>query len=161
MSHTSRDPRPGEVDGIHYFFVGKDEIEKKISEGAFLEYAKVHTDIYGTSRMAVDRIITDGRLPIVDVDVLGVTKLKKLDSFKARYVFIAPPTLDSLKARLEKRGTETAQQMSVRLGNANRELAYGTTPGNFDRVIVNADLQESIAQLTDTVENWFPWLCDA
>ena len=122
VSHTSRKPRPGEVDGVHYHFSSEKEMKKQIDKNLFLEHAYVHTNIYGTSRAAVERILATDKLPILDVDTRGVQSIKAASGFDAKYVFIAPPSLDSLYRRLSLRGTETDADMQVRLTNVQKEL---------------------------------------
>jgi len=158
VSHTSRQPRPGEKNGVDYFFTTPDAMLRDIEKKAFLEYAHVHNNIYGTSRSSVDTILDKGMLPILDVDRNGVQSIKAVPGFEAKYVFIAPPSFDVLHKRLSARATENDEDMHVRLNNAKSELDYGTTKGNFDRVIVNADLDESVDQLTETMIDWFPWI---
>jgi guanylate kinase len=124
VSHTSRKPRPGEQDGIDYFFVSKEEMEAGAASSDFLEVAHVHTNMYGTSKRAVESILAQKKVPILDVDKRGVEQIKLVAGFTAKYVFIAPPSIETLKTRLNLRGTETEADVAVRLGNAQREIEY-------------------------------------
>lgn len=151
VSHTTRLPRPGESDGIHYHFVKKEWMESKIkekNENFFIEYANVHGNIYGTSRKAVESVQNQGKLCILDVDVQGVKQIKN-SNFTGKYIFIAPPSIESLEKRLRLRGTETEEQIKLRLKNSKEELEYGYTQGNFDDIIVNDELPEAIKRLND------------
>eukprot|EP01041_Mallomonas_annulata_P009056 gene9056-18759_t len=150
-----RKPRPGEIDGVHYHFVTEQTIKQAISQNLFLEHAQVHGNIYGTSKGAVETILNSNRICLLDVDVLGVKKMRKLD-FSAKYVFIAPPSVEDLEARLRGRATESEEQMLVRLANAKEEIEYGYNHGNFDCIIVNKEVDQSVSQLSSYLEKWFP-----
>ena len=156
VSHTTRLPRPGEVDGIHYHFVKKEWMEVKIKENSennfFIEYANVHGNLYGTSRKAVEFVQTQGRLCILDVDVQGVKQIKG-SNFLCQYIFIAPPSIQSLEQRLRLRGTENEDQVKLRLKNAKLELEYGYTNGNFDEIIVNENLADAVKRLCDVCKS--------
>ena len=155
VSHTSRQPRPGEVDGLHYHFVSKEFIEDSVLKNMFLEHAHVHGNIYGTSKRAVDKILSKNRICLLDLDVHGVKQMKSI-SFPAKYVFIAPPSLQELESRLRGRGTESESDVLRRLKNAEREVEYGLQEGNFDIIVENKSLNESLALLTPKLEQWFP-----
>eukprot|EP01031_Cornospumella_fuschlensis_P042692 gene42692-52163_t len=155
VSHTTRPPRPGEVDGVHYFFVTKEEFEDAVEHGDFVEYAKVHTNYYGTSYQAIDKIRGQGKICILDIDVQGVQTVKK-SKLDAKYMFISPPTIKELENRLRNRGTETAEKIKIRLENAVAELAYSKQEGNFDVVLVNDDLEECFTAIVQILQGWFP-----
>ena len=152
VSHTTRLPRPGENNGIHYHFVKKEWMENKIkqtnNDNFFIEYAHVHGNLYGTSKYAVEYVQNQGKLCILDVDVQGVIQIKK-SNFIGKYIFIAPPSIESLEKRLKLRCTETEEQMKLRLANAKQELEYGYTKGNFDEIIVNDELSDAIKRVSD------------
>lgn len=142
VSHTTRKPRPGERDGVDYHFVEKEEMKRLIKQGAFLEYAHVHTNIYGTSRAAVEAVVEQNKICILDIDVQGARSMRKLkDMFKARYIFISPPSVDELEKRLRGRKTETEEKIKVRLKNAIAELASRTEKGLWDHVMINGNLE--------------------
>lgn len=155
VSHTTRNPRPGEEDGVHYNFVTKADMEAAIERGEFIEYAAVHTNIYGTSYAAVQKVQNDGKVCILDIDIQGVQNVKK-SSLKCNYVFIAPPSMEELESRLRGRGTETEEKIRVRLDNAKGELEFGQQPGNFDIIIVNDDLETALKTLMDKIQSWYP-----
>jgi guanylate kinase len=155
VSHTTRQPRRGEINGVHYHFVTPDAMKKGIASELFVEHAQVHANMYGTSLEAVDRIHKSGRICVLDVDTKGVQQLKSCQ-FPARYVFILPPSLEALESRLRSRGTESEEQLKIRLENAKTEIAYGTAPDVFDQVLVNDDCDECFGNLQIHVTEWFP-----
>ena len=112
VSHTTRAPRVGEVNGVHYHFCGKDEMEQMIRDGAFLEYARVHSNIYGTSVAAVQAVAKDGKTCLLDIDVQGAEAVKR-STLDARFLFIAPPSYEVLEQRLRGRGTETEDKVQA------------------------------------------------
>ena len=161
VSHTTRSPRPGEIDGTHYHFVSVDQIQTDIAEGKFLEYAKVHGNYYGTSLEAVETVQSQGKLCILDIDVQGVQTIQSQHKLPdAIYIFIAPPSVDHLERRLRGRGTETEESLVRRLGNAQREMEYGYGEGNFDYVLVNGELDAAVEELAEQMRGWYPTLED-
>ena len=157
VSHTTRAPRPGEEDGVHYNFVAKEEMESAIGRGEFIEHAAVHTNFYGTSIAAVEKVKAQGKVCILDIDIQGVQSVKK-STLTAKYLFIKPPSMADLESRLRGRGTETEEKIQVRLQNATKELEFGEGEGNFDVVIVNNDLQKCFEDIVDILSKWFPSL---
>lgn len=155
VSHTTRAPRPGEEDGIHYNFVTKAEMEEAIDRGEFVEYAKVHSNIYGTSFKAVEKVRTQGKVCILDIDIQGVQNVKK-SSLDCKYVFINPPSIEELEKRLRGRGTETDDKIQVRIANATGEMEFGNTAGNFDSVITNNDIDATYTELVKLLQGWYP-----
>merc|ERR1712198_27530 len=139
VSHTTRKPRDGEEDGKAYHFVTKEIMEAAVGRGEFIEHAVFAGNMYGTSKAAVESVRSKGLICILDIDVQGVISIKKTD-LKPNYVFVKPPSLDELEARLKSRGTETEDSLQRRLDAAKVDLEYGEAPGNFDLVIVNDDL---------------------
>jgi len=142
VSHTTRAPRVGEVNGIHYHFCDKAKMEEMIANGEFIEYARVHSNIYGTSIAAVKAVSDSGKTCLLDIDVQGAELVKKTN-LNARFVFVSPPSFDDLESRLRGRGTETEEKILVRLKNAHGEMAYRDKPGFFDAIIVNDDLERA------------------
>ena len=114
VSHTTRAPRPGETDGVHYNFVEKSAMEADIADGKFLEHAHVHENIYGTSLAAVEAVATKGQVCVLDIDVQGAEIVKK-STLDALFVFIAPPSMEELEKRLRGRGTEKEESIQKRL----------------------------------------------
>lgn len=158
-SHTTRPPRPNEVDGVHYHFVDGAYFDK--NRGSFIETANVHGNTYGTSYDAVRAVKSCGKVCVLDLDVQGVKTLKAMHgSYKeifegSRYIFIAPPTIDVLEARLRGRGTESEEAIALRLRNAREEIDYGLGGGAFDEVVVNGDLEEASGSLAKVVEAFY------
>ena len=150
VSHTTRAPRPGETDGVHYNFVEKSAMEADIAEGKFLEHAHVHENIYGTSLAAVEAVATKGQVCILDIDVQGAEIVKK-STLDALFVFIAPPSMEELEKRLRGRGTEKEESIQKRLANAAGEMAKTEVDGFFHAVIVNDDLEKAYGELKTVV----------
>lgn len=157
VSHTSRKPREGEVDGVHYHFVDKKFILEDIQSGKipYIEHAEVHANIYGTREDAVTKVHEEGKLCILDVDRNGVKHIK-LHGLPAKFVFITPKSPQVLEARLRSRGTETEEQIQLRLTNAQAEMEYGLAKDNFDMVLVNEDLDVAYNSLVAQLRSWFP-----
>lgn len=146
VSHTTRQPRPGEENGVHYWFVTKEEMQVEIAAGKFLESACVHGNYYGTSFASVRHVAEQGRVCILDIDVQGVASCRKAAFDVDKYVFIAPPDVATLEARLRGRGTETEETVQKRLANAGREIAAAAA-ASWDAWVVNDDLDQAYAQL--------------
>jgi len=146
ISHTTRDPRPGETRGVDYYYVSMADFEELIEQGGFVEHAKFGRNRYGTSRAMIEDLGRQGKIVILDIEMEGVKQMKKTD-LNARYVFIAPPTFDALESRLRGRGTEKEESIQERLQQANKELEYSKTPGVHDIVIVNDDKEQAYREL--------------
>jgi guanylate kinase len=157
VSHTTRGPRDGELDGVHYNFTTVEGIQAEIAAGKFIEYAEVHGRYYGTSVDAVASVQSAGKVCILDIDVQGVQNVKK-SSLECKYVFIAPPSMEALEARLRGRGTEKEEDIQTRLGNAQKELDYGKGVGNFDIVLENDNLEVTFEKLCKVMKGWYPHL---
>jgi guanylate kinase len=157
VSHTTRSPRPGEEDGVHYHFVEMNQMKQAIADGEFLEHAEVHGNFYGTSYSSLRHVQELGKRCLLDIDVQGVKNIKTMESdvLKPKYVFISPPSLDVLEERLVGRGTETAESIARRTANARRELEYGSQDDNFDAVVVNNDLDEACAEFSRVVKDMY------
>ena len=155
ISACSRAPRANEQDGKDYHFLSSIDFKEKIAENAFLEWEEVYEDMfYGTLKSEVERIWANGKQVIFDVDVIGGINIKKHFSVQALSIFVAPPSIEELKNRLEGRGTETAESLQKRLVKAADEMAQQDA---FDIVIVNDDLdtarQEVTKKVTDFLNN--------
>ncbi|KAI5709348.1 hypothetical protein M8J76_016087 [Diaphorina citri] len=153
VSHTTRGPRPGEVDGKAYHFVTRADMEERIAAGEFLEHAEFAANLYGTSRAAVEAVINSGKTCVLDIEVQGVQQVKRAGGAMAGavYVFVKPPSIEELETRLRGRGTETEDSLRRRLDLARRDMSYGETPGNFHLVLVNDSLEKSYATFVDFV----------
>mmetsp|Transcript_8878 Transcript_8878/g.12653 ORF Transcript_8878/g.12653 Transcript_8878/m.12653 type:complete len:301 (+) Transcript_8878:150-1052(+) len=157
VSHTSRRPRPGESDGVHYHFSTREEIEANIRHNKFIEYNDVHGNLYGTSYEAVQSEISSGRITIMDIDVSGVKRVKQ-SNLEPFFIFVCPPSIEDLETRLRLRNTESEEAILRRIRNAQEELEYGLKPGNFDEVIVNDDIDTAFKKLTHALEERFAHL---
>ena len=156
VSHTTRDARPGEVDGVHYHFRSRQDVQAGIENGDFIEYNVVHGNLYGTSFDAVNSVARSGRIAILDIDVQGVKRVKK-STLSPIYIFVAPPSMEVLEKRLRDRGTETEDAIQIRSANARAEIEYGKTSA-FDFVIVNDDLDAAFKRLLIQLRQVYPHL---
>ncbi len=144
VSATTRDRRPGEVDGVHYHFVSHDRFDEMVAAGEMLEWAVVHgVNRYGTPRKAVDQALREGRPALLEIDLQGARQVRETmpDAF---FVFLAPPSWDELVRRLVGRGTEGTQERERRLVTARVELA---AEREFDKTIVNDDVHRATDEL--------------
>jgi len=157
VSHTTRSPRPGEIDGIHYHFVNLEMMKQGITQGKFLEHAEVHGNYYGTSWQSLRDVQNAGKRCLLDIDVQGVKNIKRMesDTMKPRYVFISPPSLEVLQERLVGRGTESTESIARRTANARTEMNYGLEIGNFDVVVVNNDLDQACWEFATVVREMY------
>lgn len=148
VSATTRAPRPGEINGVHYFFKTEEEFKRMIEEDAFLEYMHVfHTNYYGTPRSFVEEELDSGRNVILEIDVQGAMKVKAAYP-DAVLVFIAPPSMSELKSRLLGRGTESAEAVEKRFATAFAELE---TAEQYDYVVVNSILDVAISRMESII----------
>lgn len=144
ISTTTRNPRVGEENGIDYFFTTKEEFEKDIENGDFLEYAKVHDNYYGTSLKPIKNALKEGKLVIFDIDVQGHEIVRnKLDSIVTS-VFITTPSLNVLQDRLNSRNTDSSEIIEKRIQNAKGEVEYFQ---NYDYLIINDNLEVAAKKL--------------
>lgn len=152
VSATSRPRREKEMNGRDYHFITAGEFEQKIREGLFIEWEEVYPGrYYGTLRSEIDRIQESGRSPIFDVDVVGGLRLKEIFGAGALALFIAPPSLEALEARLQARGTESKEALKERLEKATREMSYAP---RFDAVVVNDDLEHATGRALSLVQRF-------
>ncbi len=152
VSATNRGPRPGEEHGVNYYFLTDDEFRSAIEGDEFVEYEEVYPGrYYGTLKREVSRIVDEGHNVILDIDVKGGVNVKKLYGGEAVSIFIAPPSVETLRARLEGRGTETAEAIDQRVGRAEYELSFAP---QFDRTVVNDDLDTAIADVDGIIKEF-------
>jgi guanylate kinase len=139
ISACSRDPRPNEVDGKDYYFLGLDGFRKMIQQDAFVEWEEVYTNnYYGTLRSEIDRIWAEGKTVIFDVDVIGGLNIKRIFGAHALAIFVQPPSYDELEKRLRHRSTETEEKINMRMSKARKELSSAS---EFDIILVNDNLE--------------------
>ena len=152
ISATSRAPRGEEKDGIDYYFISLKEFKSKIKNEEFLEWEEVYRDnFYGTLKTEVERIWSQKKHVIFDIDVAGGLRIKKKFPDQTLAVFVKPPSVDELKIRLKKRKTESEEKINMRIAKASVELA---TAPQFDKIIKNYDLQTALAEAEELVENF-------
>lgn len=144
VSATTRAPRPGEVDGVHYHFVTDEEFTRLVETGQMLEWAVVHgRNRYGTPRAAVEAAVASGRPVLLEIDLAGARQVRR-SMPEARFVFLAPPDWDTLVARLVGRGTEDEEERERRLATARVELA---AESEFDVTVVNDEVERAADEL--------------
>lgn len=147
VSATTRQPRPGETEGISYFFKTKEQFESEIADGKFLEHAHVYGNYYGTPKNFVEEQILNGKNVILEIDIQGAEQVR--DLFEgAVFVFVMPPSMDELTSRIKNRGTESASAISERMGSATKEIEELT---NYDFFLINDDLERSVNNLSSII----------
>lgn len=139
VSMTTRQPRVGEVEGVNYFFRDKEEFEELLKEDAFLEYAKVYDNYYGTPKKHVMDLLDQGKSVLLEIDIQGAMQVKERYS-DAIFIYIVPPSLTELSARLRGRATDSEEVIDKRLSFACSELALAH---RYDYIVVNDDLDEA------------------
>ncbi len=144
VSHTTREPRKGEKNGVDYHFVPVEEFKGMSDEGLFLEWAEVHGNYYGTSRLAVLEQLKKGIDIILDIDVQGAAIIAEDPSLDSVSIFVAPPSLAELERRLRGRGTDSEETIRIRLGNAGKEMAAAE---KYDYLVINDELDEAAETL--------------
>lgn len=150
VSATTRSPRPGEIDGVNYFFLSHEQFDDLIARGEMLEYAVVHgQNKYGTPKQPVIEALERGELVLLEIDIQGARQVKKAMP-EANLVFIAPPSWDELVRRLTTRGTEDEVEQARRLETAREELA---SQSEFDHVVINEKVADCAAQVLDLMQN--------
>ena len=158
ISCTTRPPRGEEEDGLDYHFLTKDRFEELIRENAFIEYASVHGNYYGTLKGPIEEVLSEGNSMILDIDVQGAAKVREYvralpddDPLKVGYVdiFVNPPSIEELRSRLEGRGTDSREVIERRLANAEGEMARA---GEYMFRVVNDDLGMCYKRLCDLVD---------
>ncbi|MGC7870406.1 guanylate kinase [Desulfosporosinus sp. SYSU MS00001] len=147
VSLTTRSPRPGEVDGVHYFFRSREDVEAMIARDELLEWAQFCENYYGTPRFAVEQAIMDGQDVILEIEIQGALQIKKRFP-QGVFTFIVPPSLDVLSERIHKRGTETEEVIQKRLATAIQELEYVS---EYDYVVVNDEVPVAVDKLKSII----------
>lgn len=142
VSATNRPPRPGEVDGVNYHFLTDEEFAHHIAADDFVEYEEVYPGrFYGTLKSEIDHRLAKGDTVVLDIDVKGGVNVKQMYPDQSLAIFIEPPSIDALRARLTGRGTESADTLAQRLGRAEFEL---TMASQFDLTVVNDRLDDAV-----------------
>jgi guanylate kinase len=143
ISYTSRAPREGEQDGLHYHFVSEAEFQAMVARDEFLEWAQVHGRYYGTSRKMVDGLRSDGFDVILTIDIQGAAQARAIYP-DAVSIFILPPSFETMLERLDVRGANNAEDLKIRLANAHDEIAECL---KFDYIVINDELQHAAGEL--------------
>ncbi|GAB5416923.1 MAG: guanylate kinase [Crocinitomicaceae bacterium] len=152
VSACSRDPRPKEIDGKDYYFLGVEGFKEKIKDDAFIEWEEVYTNnFYGTLKSEMERIWSQGKSVIFDVDVIGGLNLKKQFQDNALAIFVKPPSYEELENRLRGRSTESEDKINQRMEKATKELAFAK---EFDTVLVNDELSTACDQAASFVREF-------
>lgn len=150
VSATTRSPRPGEIEGVHYFFLDTDHFKRLVEQDGFLEWAQVHDNFYGTLKKSVVDHMNAGDQVILEIDVQGALQVRKALP-EAHLVFIEPPSLEELERRLRQRGTETEDVISSRMKTAEVELAQKM---EYDVQVVNDDLERAVDELVEVINSF-------
>lgn len=143
VSATTRGPRPGEQDGVHYYFLSREEFDRRVQENAFLEHATYVGNSYGTLEAPVDDKLREGMDVILEIEVQGAMQVKRKRP-DAVLVFIAPPSFEELAARLRGRGTESEEKVQKRLKTAREEMRQQDA---FDHIVVNDQIDRAVREL--------------
>lgn len=147
ISHSSRTPRPGEIDGQHYHFVSRDEFAEMIKNGEFLEHAEVFDNFYGTAEKSVDYMLANGLDVILEIDWQGALQVQKIRP-DAVMIFILPPDRQSLRQRLSNRGQDSQEVIEKRLSGSMYEMSQYV---NFDYIVINDNFDVALAELKSIV----------
>lgn len=140
VSATTRKPRNGEVHGVNYFFIEKEEFTKMIENGEFLEYAQIYDNFYGTPKSAIIECLEKGQDVILEIEMQGAKQIKEVYP-EGVFIFVLPPSLEELKSRIVGRGTETAEEIEKRFSCAFEEINQIV---NYDYFIINEDIEKSV-----------------
>jgi guanylate kinase len=143
VSATTRQPRKGEVDGVNYYFLSKEDFEERISKNDFLEYAEVYGNYYGTPKSSVLQAINNGNDVILEIDIQGALKVK--ESYpEGVFIFILPPSMEELKQRIINRGSETPESLMTRFKSAYKEINYVS---KYNYAVVNDTVEEAVKKI--------------
>ena len=149
VSATTRKPRTGEVHGVNYFFIDKEEFKKMIEQGEFLEYAQIYDNFYGTPKAAIMETLEKGQDVILEIEMQGARQVKEVYP-EGIFVFVLPPSLKELKNRIVGRGTETAEEIEKRFSCAFEEIKQ---IDDYDYFIVNQDVEKSVKELESIISS--------
>lgn len=150
VSLTTRSPRPGEVDGVHYHFVTQEEFQSRLAAGEFLEWAEVFGNRYGTSRTVIEGMLTAGHVVLLDIDWQGARQVRQgFPGSDVVTVFVAPPSRQALQQRLQGRGQDSPEVIRGRMAKADQEMSHWA---EYDYFIINDDLEQARADLLAIVQ---------
>ncbi len=149
ISCTTREKRPGETDGVHYYFMTVEEFKKKIAANEFAEYEEVYPNrFYGTLRSEMERVWRERKVVLFDIDVKGAVNLKKEFGEDCLTIFISPPSKESLINRLKNRGTEDTKSLKERIKRSEQELEFAD---KFDKIVLNKDFDTAYMRVKNLV----------
>ena len=152
VSATNRLPRPGEVDGVNYYFLTDDEFKTRVANGEFVEFEEVYPGrYYGTLRSELENRLSNGHKIILDIDVKGGVNVKKQFGDQAVSIFIQPPSIKALRQRLEGRGTDAPDVINQRVGRAEYELTFAP---QYDHIVVNDQLDTAINETKTLIDSF-------
>lgn len=143
VSATTRSPRVGEVDGVNYYFLTQDEFKEKVNQNGFIEYANVHGNYYGTPKLNVEKMLNEGKDVILEIDIQGALQVKE-NFEEGVFIFILPPSMEELKRRIIKRGSETEESLMTRFKNAYKEINYVS---KYNYAVVNDSLDLAVSKV--------------
>ena len=147
VSATTRKPRNGEIDGVNYFFIDKDEFLTKIDSNDFLEYAEVYGNYYGTPKSKVFEVLESGKDVILEIDIQGALKIKSAYP-DGVFIFILPPSMEELRYRITNRGSETPESLKTRLNCAYEEISFAS---KYDYAVINDEVNEAVKKIESIV----------
>ena len=152
VSAATREPRGAEKNGVDYYFMSEEEFTDKIQHEAFVEWEMVYKGkYYGTLKSEIHRIWSEGKAPVLDIDVKGAIHVQQQYPGTTLSIFIEPPTVEELRRRLMSRGTETEESLSTRISKAAYEISF---KNSFDKIIVNADLDTACKEAEEVILNF-------
>ena len=143
VSATTRNPRQGEVEAVNYYFMSKEKFEEKIKDNDFLEYAEVYDNYYGTPKSNVEEILESGRDVILEIDIQGALKVKE-NTEEGVFIFILPPSMQELKERIIKRGSETQESLMKRFKSAYKEINFLS---KYNYAVINDEVEMAVEKL--------------
>lgn len=146
-SCTTRKPRVGEVDGVNYFFIEREEFLKRMDNDEFLEYAEVYGNFYGTPRSEVLRLLEEGKDVILEIDIQGALKIKSSYP-EGVFIFIMPPSMEELRNRITNRGSETPESLKTRLEAAYDEISFAS---KYDYAVVNDEVDKAVNKIESII----------
>lgn len=147
VSATTRAPRAGEIDGVNYHFLTKEQFLARVDENDFLEYAEVYGNYYGTPKSNVDKMLESGRNVILEIDIQGALKVKE-QSEDGIFIFILPPSMEELRNRIEKRGSETEESLMRRFKSAYQEINYVS---KYNYAVVNDEVELAVEKIESII----------
>jgi guanylate kinase len=147
VSATTRKPRNGEIDGVNYFFIDKEDFLEKIDNDDFLEYAEVYGNYYGTPKSKVFKVLESGKDVILEIDIQGALKIKSAYP-DGVFIFILPPSMEELKSRITNRGSETPESLKTRLNSAYEEISFAS---KYDYAVINDEVNEAVKKIESII----------